>query len=254
MPVLELDRMCADAVQLAQNFAEMRSGVFGVGEHLRVLPEDTRAATHYFACPHPGYPGWEWAVTVTRASRARVVTVSEIAMLPGDSALLAPRWVPWAERVGAGDIAPGTLHPTADDDPRLVPGYTGGDSAKDADPAEVSQMRALVAELGLGRERVLSPFGRDDAAERWISADGGPDNQMTAQAPALCTTCGFFIALAGSLGNHFGVCANRFSPQDAEVVTRDHGCGGHSDAPEPKSGSGKVPVWDTASVDDAIFD
>ena len=252
---IELDAACAQAIDLARAAAERRSGVFGVGEHLGVLAEGTRVATHYFACTHDGYPGWQWSVTVVRASRARVVTVNEVTMVPGVDALLAPAWVPWSERIAAGDITPGMLMPAPPDDPRLVPGYTGGESAADADPAELSLLRVLVAELGLGRERLLSPEGRDEAVDRWFEGDGGPHNSMTRQAPGVCETCGFFVQLSGTLGRVFGVCANQYSPQDGEVVSRDHGCGGHSDAPESTQGVELgVPLWDTVTVDEAIFD
>lgn len=250
-----LDRACAEAVDLARAAAVRRSGVFEVGEHRGVVADDTRVATHYFACEHPAYPGWQWAVTVVRASRARVVTVNEVTMVPSEGALLAAPWVPWAERIGGGDITPGTLLPTPTDDLRLEPGYTGGENARDADPAEWSQLRAVVAELGLGRERVLSPAGRELAAERWVAGEGGPDNPMTQQAPALCQTCGYFIALGGRLGQGFGVCANEFSPSDGRVVTRDHGCGGHSDVPEPRRGVDLTqPLWDTIGLDEGLFD
>ena len=161
---IELDAACAEAVEIARLAAERRAGVIEVGEHLLVVPEGVRVATHYFECTHPGYVGWRWAVTVARASRARVVTISEICLLPGEGALLAPRWVPWAERMEPDDVAPGVLVPTPDNDPRVEAGFTGGDQARDADPAEWAQTRALVAELGLGRERVLSAAGRDDTA------------------------------------------------------------------------------------------
>ena len=97
MPVAEaVDRACAEAVDLARAEAVVRAGVVGVGEHQRVVAEDTRVATHFFACTHPGYPGWSWRVTVARASRAKAVTVSEVTLMPGETSLLAPRWVPWS--------------------------------------------------------------------------------------------------------------------------------------------------------------
>lgn len=251
----ELDKACADAVDVARNAAEARSGVMTVGEHLDVFAEDTRVATHLFAVEHPGYAGWRWSVTVARASRARAVTVDEVCMVPGRDALLAPAWVPWAERVEAGDVSPGVLMPTADNDPRLEAGFTGGESARDEDPAEWAQTRAVVAELGLGRERIISSFGRDEAVERWIAGEGGPDNAMTKQAPGLCVDCGYFVRLAGDLGRTFGVCANAFSPQDGGVVSIDHGCGAHSDVVEAQRGVDLPrPVWDTISVDEMLFD
>lgn len=45
-----------------------------------------------------GYPGWFWTVTVAAVDDADP-TVLEVELLPGDGALLAPDWVPWAERL-----------------------------------------------------------------------------------------------------------------------------------------------------------
>lgn len=255
MTVVAPDAACAAAVDLARAAALRRSGVLEVGEHVGVVAEDTRVATHLFACTHPGYPGWNWSVTVARASRAKVVTVSEVTLMPAEGALLAPAWVPWSDRIGAGDVSPGVLMPTADNDPRVEAGFTGGEAARDADPAEWAQTRAVVAELGLGRERVLSAYGRDEAVERWLAGDGGPDNAMTAQAPAECETCAYFVPLSGALGRVVGVCANEYSPTDGTVVSRDHGCGAHSDVVEATRGEELPrPVWDTVLVSNGLFD
>ena len=209
------DAACLAAVDLAREAAVEAAGVMGVGDHLGAAAEDDRVVSHFFACPHPGYRGWRWSVTVARASRARVVTVDEVVLLPGEGALAAPDWVPWADRIQPGDVTSGLLMPAAADDVRLEPGYTGGESAADADPAEESLARAVVAELGLGRERVLSQAGRDEAAERWLAGPGGPDNQMTKQAPEVCETCGFFVRLQGQLGVLFGACSNAYSASEA---------------------------------------
>ena len=69
--------------------------------------------THSFACPHPGYRGWRWSVTVARAARSRVVTIDEVVLLPGEGALLASPWVPWAERIQPRDVTPGVLLPSS---------------------------------------------------------------------------------------------------------------------------------------------
>lgn len=252
---LELDLACAEAVDLAHDAAVARAGVIGVGEHLECLPEDTRVATHYFGCTHAGYPGWRWAVTVARASRGRLVTVDEVSLVPGEGSLLAPHWVPWSDRIRPDDVTPGVVMPTADDDPRVEAGFTGGDAARDAEPAEWQQTRALVGELGLGRERVMSAYGREEAAERWIAGDGGPHNAMTRQAPGICQECAYFVRVEGSLGRVFGVCANEFSPSDGTVVSVDHGCGAHSDVIEPqREGDLPRPVWDTIATAELLFD
>lgn len=252
----EVDSVIADAVEAARAAAEEAAEDFGVGDYLGSRPEQgSRLATHYFSCQHAGYQGWQWAVTMSRASRARYATVNEVVLLPGDDSLRAPEWVPWSQRLQAGDLAPGTLLPTPDNDPRLEPGYTGGELAADADPAEWAQTRAVVTEMGLGRERVLSPEGRASAAERWLAGPGGPDNAEARQAPGHCVTCGYFVRLGGALGRVFGVCTNEFSPSDARVVAVDHGCGGHSDVVADERGVRlPEPVLDTISYDKSLFD
>lgn len=252
---IKLDAVAAAAIDQARVAAEAYAGDFGVGDHVGVVADDDRCVTHLFACEHPGYRGWRWAVSMARASRARAATINEVELLPGDSAALAPAWLPWEQRIQAGDIAPGMLLPTLDNDPRLEPGFTGGDSAADADPAEWSQSRAVVAELGLGRERVLSRFGRDLAVERWLASEAGPDNSMTRQAPASCSSCGYFQRLQGSLGLTFGACTNEFSPSDGRVVADGHGCGGHSNVVAEERGIElPEPVFNTIEPDSVLFD
>ncbi|WP_375386680.1 DUF3027 domain-containing protein [uncultured Microbacterium sp.] len=45
-----------------------------------------------------GYPGWFWTVSLARLADADP-SVLEVELLPGDAALLAPDWVPWAVRL-----------------------------------------------------------------------------------------------------------------------------------------------------------
>ncbi|HZX05211.1 DUF3027 domain-containing protein [Kribbella sp.] len=217
------DAVCVAAVEPAREAAIAEAGAAQVGEHLGHLVEGERLVTHYFASTHPGYRGWRWAVTVTRASRAKTVTINEVVMLPGNDAVVAPEWVPWSERVQPGDLRPGDLFPTLPDDPRLEPGFTDTADA----PEDVL---TVVEELGLGRERVLSPFGREEAAERWYAGDFGPASAIAQAVPYKCHSCGYWIRLADSLGQAFGVCANEMAPGEAHVVAYDYGCGAHSDA------------------------
>jgi Protein of unknown function (DUF3027) len=121
------DRLCAEAVDLARSAAEEVAAPGIVGEHVSVVADGDRVVTHLFECKDFGYRGWRWAVTVARASRAKVVTLDETVLLPGTDALLAPEWVPWSERLRPGDMGPGDLLPTEADDLRLEPGYTGED-------------------------------------------------------------------------------------------------------------------------------
>ena len=91
------------------------------------MAEGERVVTHHFACSLPGYRGWRWSVTLTRAKREKVATVNEVVLLPGDESIVAPEWVPYSERIQPGDLSPGDLLPVEDEDPRLVPTYSFGD-------------------------------------------------------------------------------------------------------------------------------
>ena len=219
----EADPRLAAAVETARAAAEEEAGAERsgpVGAHVGVQVEDTHSVTHLFEANHPGYRGWQWAVTLATAGPEYPVTVSEVVLLPGPDALVAPEWLPWNERVRAGDLGVGDVLPTADDDERLVPGYLASD-----DPA----VEEVTRELGLGRPRVLSREGRLRVAQRWHDGERGPGNRMALTAPGTCAGCGFYLPLAGSLSAAFGACGNEFSPADGQVVHAEFGCGAHSE-------------------------
>ncbi|MFI6762749.1 DUF3027 domain-containing protein [Micromonospora sp. NPDC050417] len=216
-----LDQVCAAAVEVARaGITEVEPA--DVGAHLEVVAEGERLVTHFFECLLAGYRGWRWAVTVTRVSRSKQVTICEAVLLPGPDALLAPGWLPWQERLQPGDLGVGDLLPTPADDDRLVPGYVLSD-----DPA----VEETNWELGLGRSRVMSLEGRMETAQRWYDGDHGPTAPIAAAAPrtARCGTCGFYLPLAGAMRQAFGVCGNFYAPDDGRAVSADHGCGAHSE-------------------------
>lgn len=236
----DLETVLLGAVDEARAAIVEHSGEDTVGEYLGASFEDPTAATHRFLADMPGYRGWQWAVVVAAAPGAERATISEVVLVPGPTALLAPKWVPWEERIKPGDLSPGDLLAPATDDPRLVPGYmSSGDPALDE----------VAAEIGLGRRQVLSPWGRRAAAQRWHDGDFGPNSAMARSTRRVCRDCGFYVPLSGSLGVMFGVCANEFSA-DGHVVDSEYGCGAHSDTPQPP-GSGS-PQY--APYDDGVLD
>ena len=195
-----------------------------VGDYLSVdFDSDGRMASYLFEAFLPGYRGWRWVVTVTKLDKKSEPTVCDVVLLPGPDSLLAPEWIPYIDRIQPGDIGVGDILPSSLDDPRLVPGFA-------ALPGEEELDAVQIWELGLGRPRVMSIEGRDQASQRWYTGDRGPDAPIAMAAPKPCVSCGFFIPIAGSLRAAFGVCANAISPEDARVVSVDHGCGAHSEA------------------------
>lgn len=50
-----------------------------------------------FASTMKAYPGWLWTATLQRVGDA-LPTVVEAGLLPGEGALLAPKWIPWSQR------------------------------------------------------------------------------------------------------------------------------------------------------------
>lgn len=236
------DAVLVAAVDLARGAAESIAEPGKVGEHEGVVRDGERLATHYFTCLAGGYRGWRWAVTLARAPRHRHATICETNLLPGESAVLAPPWVPYAQRLAPGDLGPGDVLPYQEDDPNLEPGF---EPTGEEDVDELA-----LQELGLGRPRVLSALGREAAAQRWYAGRNGPESPGAAQAKATCATCGYLLPLAGALRRSFGVCACEWSSSDGSVVSLDHGCGAHSEveAPPPASYSVPPPIVDDFSI------
>ena len=224
---LALDEALAAAVEFARSAVVDEVGADRVGEHLEVAMEGERLATHLFDCTSPGYRGWRWAVTLARTPDAQDPTVCDVVLLPGPDSLVAPQWVPWSDRVQPGDLGVGDVFPTSPQDPRLVAGFTDEDDLEGL--GSLSPLAPGTWELGLGRARVLSPIGRDDAADRWYASDTGPDSAMAKGAALPCLTCGFLMPMGGAFGQMFAVCANVMSPADGRVVALNFGCGAHSE-------------------------
>jgi hypothetical protein len=236
-PASVLDRVAAAASELARAAAVEVGGSELIGEALGVTADGERLVVHHFACLDPAYRGWQWSVTVARASRSTLATVCEVVLLPGEDAVLAPPWLPWQERLRPGDLRVGDILPAPPDDPRLVPSFL---SVEEPD----EQMAQVALEVGLGRPRVLSLEGREHAATRWHSGDAGPASPIARAAPADCATCGFFVPLAGALRQAFGACANAFAPDDGRIVSADHGCGAHSETVSTVSPDPAPPLLD----------
>lgn len=205
-----------------------------------------------------GYEGWQWSVTLYHDAELDHWTVNESSLVPTDNALRPPEWIPWKDRLEPTDLAVTDSIGTDPDDPRLEEGFhatraDGGAAPTEASETSEEDVEDAVEEFELSRRHVLTPLGRAQTAKRWYEGPRGPKSLSTKTADGNpCSTCGFFIPLKGELNLLFGVCANKWSPDDGRVVSIDHGCGEHSEIEPPEPSHLWVqskPAFDDLHID-----
>ncbi|KJQ55293.1 DUF3027 domain-containing protein [Microbacterium sp. SA39] len=94
----DADARLVDAHDLALDALREITPATSIGPAAGYLLEDDGSVSLRFENRLPGYPGWFWTATVARVEDEEP-TVLEVELIPGDGALLAPEWVPWAERL-----------------------------------------------------------------------------------------------------------------------------------------------------------
>jgi len=92
------DELASATRELALAALREITPVSTVGPFAGHAVEESGAVSLRFENRLPGYPGWYWTVSVAQVEDAEP-TVLEAELMPGDGALLAPDWVPWAERL-----------------------------------------------------------------------------------------------------------------------------------------------------------
>jgi hypothetical protein len=197
-----------------------------VGTYISTEPTSESTAVITFDSLMPGYKSWTWVVMLSWLDQDHL-TIDEVAMVPSETALIAPAWIPWSQRLEAGDVGIGDELPYRAVDPALTAGYAGVEEESVLE--DTSNLKPLWWSLGLGRERILSQEGRELAATRWSQGEFAGSSIMARVAKANCSSCGFYLPLAGSLGSAFGACTNALSPADGKVVALNFGCGAHSE-------------------------
>lgn len=260
-----------------------------VGDFVEAIDLGDNVTDFRFETRVRGYEGWQWSVTLYHDVELDHWTVNESSLVPTDKALRPPEWVPWKDRLEPTDLAVTDSIGTDPDDPRMEKGFRkvepaeqgenvssdaesaettdAGDNAEtDADGVGGSQDESAAAsvtseedideaveEFDLSRRHVLTPLGRSQTAKRWYEGPRGPKSLSTKTSDGNpCSTCGFFIPLKGELNLLFGVCANKWSPDDGRVVSIDHGCGEHSEIEPPEPSHLWVqskPAFDDLHID-----
>ncbi|MCI1983238.1 MAG: DUF3027 domain-containing protein [Bifidobacteriaceae bacterium] len=234
-----------------------------------------------------GYEKWQWALSLYHDEELDSWTVNESSLIPTEGALMPPKWIPWRERLLPSDLSVTDTLGTEKDDERLEDGFRKTETSESSESSESSEVSGtpetsegtssssaessadaadsidaadssedfedIVEEYRLSRRRVLSRLGRSQVAQRWYDGPHGPKSLSTKTAAGLtCETCAFFVPLQGELDTMFGVCANKWSPDDGRVVSLDHGCGEHSEIepPEPEGmWPDRKPAYDDLHID-----
>lgn len=260
-----------------------------VGDFVEAIDLGDNVTDFRFETRVRGYEEWQWSVTLYHDVELDHWTVNESSLVPTDKALRPPEWIPWKDRLEPTDLAVTDSIGTDPDDPRMEKGFRkvepaeqgenvssdaesvettdAGDNAEtDADGVGGSQDESAAAsvtseedideaveEFDLSRRHVLTPLGRSQTAKRWYEGPRGPKSLSTKTSDGNpCSTCGFFIPLKGELNLLFGVCANKWSPDDGRVVSIDHGCGEHSEIEPPEPSHLWVqskPAFDDLHID-----
>lgn len=77
--------------------AELHAGSYG--EFVDEVEVGKGAIDVRFRCLMRGYEGWHWVISLTQIDKRKQAMVAETNLIAGENAVLAPDWVPWAERL-----------------------------------------------------------------------------------------------------------------------------------------------------------
>lgn len=83
--------------EFARQAAKASAPANTVGLFVDMIDEGDEVYTYLFETKQKGYVGWRWSVTVFDGLEEP--TVSEVLLMPGDNSLVAPKWIPWSERL-----------------------------------------------------------------------------------------------------------------------------------------------------------
>ena len=150
----KVDEILAAAKDVALQGVQEIAPAHAIGLVHHVRAEEERLSTHLFECTLPGYRGWFWFATLSRAPRSRVATICEVGLLPGDDALIAPDWVPWADRVRPEDLEENTEQES-----------TEQENAESAETAEAEESAELAENKAEENESAVEETAEAESAE-----------------------------------------------------------------------------------------
>lgn len=137
------DRARAAAVESAPPAA--------VGDFIGFIDEAEDVITMKFVSRQKGYTGWQWHVTLFIGGDD--ITVSEVNLIPGENSLLAPDWVPWADRLADWKALQAELEAQAAEEAAENEGSEDGedeavDDAEDSEDSDTDARAEQTADIG----------------------------------------------------------------------------------------------------------
>ena len=109
--VEEGDPVLAASIAIARDALGEVTAPDDIGQFAGIVDEGDGVYSVQFATTVVGYPGWLWTCSMVHLAGDEGPRVLETELLPGDSALLAPAWVPWAERLAEYEASHTDEHP-----------------------------------------------------------------------------------------------------------------------------------------------
>ena len=162
------DTALVAAVDVAREAVEAEVGASMVGDHLAVVMEDERLATHTFACLNPGYVGW----TLGRNRGPGAARQARHGQRGGAAARARRHRGPGVAAVERAGAARATSAPATCSRPTPTTS-----ASSPASPGSRRRSRSTIPArfaraVGAGARPSPRPvaLGRDDAADRWVSA------------------------------------------------------------------------------------
>jgi hypothetical protein len=168
-----------DYQSLAREAANETYGKTSVGEFSHTYQEAQDGVISYlYKSKLKGYP--DWFISVTLFVSGWDATVSEVQLTPGDTSLVAPKWVPWSERLAdykalqaALEAEAAAAAALADDQDEDLEDATDDVDGDDVDSEEDSEDTDAEASEREGDALAVSNVPETPAAEDDSDAAGG---------------------------------------------------------------------------------
>jgi hypothetical protein len=171
----KLDLVLAAAVDRAKEGVLEIAPSEQIGAHVGSYADGDRLVTHRFEAMLAGYVGWQWYATLARVPRGKEATVCEVGLLPSERSLLAPEWVPWADRVRPEEVAAAAEAEAAEAAEAQAESQDGDEAAPATDMAEEVSATATA-----GQDEAADP----EAAATMDAADQAAPAAADQAAPA----------------------------------------------------------------------